>query len=212
MTTARRASDDRGMTLIELLVGMGVMVTFMAIFTTAVVSMFSSSNKIQALENGATQLNTAFDRLDRQVRYATVIDQPIGPSTSPSVAFRTVDGPTSTTCTQLEIRTDSSGTAQQLVERTWPLTVNGNGSSTPGDPSPWHQLAAGITLVDQNPPFTVPTTSSSDVKVQQLQVRLAAVGGGGRSRTSSFTDVTFSALNSSTPASGAPACVEPGES
>jgi hypothetical protein len=215
MAANRRVSGDEGTTLMELVVGMGVMLIFMTIFTSSVISMFSSTNKVQALEISSAQLATAFDRLDGQVRYATVIDAPIAPtSATPSVAFQT-DGPTATTCTQLRIQ--PVGTSVQLVERTWTVTVNSDGSSSASNLSSWSQLAVGITLFDQNgtavTPFAVSTPDGGTV--QQLHLRLIAIEGVGQSGTRSFSDITFSALNSAAASkaqSSTPACAQLGTS
>lgn len=198
----RLASDDEGTTLLELMVGMTVMSIFMAIFTSAVVSMFSSANKIEAVDNSSAQLATAFDRLDTQVRYAAVILQPVqlpdtvDPTTLDwSVAFLT-DGETSTTCTQLVIRKVTTNSLQQLAEHTWTVVVNSDGSSSASDN--WTQLAIGVTLLDQNgapvTPFLVSTPTGATA--QQLELRLVALDGAGQSQSKSFSQITFSALNS----------------
>lgn len=188
---------------------MGLMSIFMGIFTVAVVGMFSSSNKTQAVENSSAQLNTAFDRLDKQVRYATAIDQPVGPPKTNaywSVAFATTD-PTPTTspapasCTQLRVYTIGTVTQQRLVERTW--TVNPDGSVLTGSLSGWSQLAAGAAAGSGDQPFTtwpiVPADAGAPVQivagatVQQLWLSFIATDGTGQSSSKT----SFSALNSS---------------
>lgn len=219
MAARRRLGGDDGMTLMELMVGMGIMTIFMGIFTTAVVAMFSSTSKTQAVKNSSTALNTVFDRLDRQVRYASVIDQPIKTTINPttvewSVAFRT-DDPTSTTsatCNELKIRQVPGSTLEQLVERTWTRTTNTDGSTSASNVSAWGQLAGGITLTDQTGATVTPfalLTPTDGVAVQRLSLKLAAVDGNGNSKATSFSQITFSALNSTTSSTGT-ACAEPG--
>jgi prepilin-type N-terminal cleavage/methylation domain-containing protein len=208
---ARRSTGDDGMTMMELLVGMSIMSIFMAVSTSAIVGMFSSTGKIQTLQHSASQLNIAFNQLDKQVRYATVIYRPTGPATVPatsdwSVAFET-DNPSSTTCTQLKIRAVAAGSGQlQLVERTWNVTVNSDGSLTQTAISNWSQLAVGISLTDQNQasvtPFAVSTPTGGTV--QQLRLRLVDMDGTSQSLTKSFTEIGFSALNSATASSAYP--------
>lgn len=181
-----RADKDRGTSLMELVVGMSLMSIFMAIFTVAIVQMFSATNKIQAVENSSAQLNTAFDRLDKQVRYAAVIDQPINwTSVNPywSVAFQ--NGDPTTTCTQLRVD------ATTLKERTW--TVGTDGSST-SNLTGWSQLAYGVSNGASNQPFTLPTTGWATF--QQLHLRFIASDGTGNSTTTSVSETTFTALNS----------------
>ncbi len=208
---ARPAKGEEGMTMMELLVGMSVMAIFLAVSTSAIVGMFSSTSKIQTLQNTSSQLNLAFNQLDKQVRYASVIYLATGPTTTPAtpdwaVAFET-DNPSSTTCTQLKIRTVADGSGQlQLVERTWNVTVNSDGSLTQTAISNWSQLAVGISLTDQNQasvtPFAVSTPTGGNV--QQLRLRLVDVGGVNQSLTRSFTEISFSALNSTAASSAYP--------
>lgn len=193
---ARRPRGDDGMSLLELMIGMVVMSVLLVISSTAIVGMLSSTSKTQAVQISSTQLNTAFDRLDKQVRYASVIDQPV---TSPvwSVAFRTEATATSpVTCTQLQISPDGSN--YRLVERSWTVGVAADGSVSATNISDWNQLAAGITLTDQNNaaviPFALPSVAGTSV--QQLQLRLVAVNGASRSQARSTSEITFSALNS----------------
>jgi hypothetical protein len=211
MTSRRRVSGDEGTTLMELMVGMGVMSIAMAIFTTAIVSMFSSTSKTQAVVNSSAQLNTAFGRLDVQVRYASDIYQPTRPPTGQSTPYWSVifqtDDPTSTTCRQLTIRPIGSTTVLNLVENTWTIPVNSDGSLLPPGPVSQSQLAAGVALVDQNgtavTPFDVlevpPAQGASGITVQRLHLQLVAVDGANKSKTRSFSEIWFSALNSAMP-------------
>jgi type II secretory pathway pseudopilin PulG len=213
MTVRSRSAGDDGTTLMELMVGMTVMAIFMAIFTAAIVTMFSTTNKTQAVVNSGTQLNLAFERLDTQVRYATLIDQPTTVPTT-SVAFQT-DGPTSTTCTKLTISPVVPGVVlnggivvNNFVELTWTMNLAADGTL----PSPavgsgtQTMLATGMALVDQNgaavTPFavTTPTLAQPQQEVhQKLRLRLVAVDGNFKSLSKSFSEITFSALNSATP-------------
>jgi type II secretory pathway pseudopilin PulG len=212
MTTRRRPSGDDGTTLMELMVGMSVMAIFMAIFTAAIVNVFSTTNKTQAVVNSSTQLNLAFEQLDTQVRYASLID-PVAAAPW-SVAFQT-DGTASTTCRTLTISPTAPSDVRNnivlnnLVERTWTMNADADGLlSTPG-PVTQSVLANGVALVDQNgtavTPFTVSTPAvgtllqAQEQVHQQLDLRLVAVDGNGKSLTKSFSEITFTALNSATP-------------
>jgi hypothetical protein len=204
MASTRRVCGDDGTTLMELMVGMSVMTIFMAIFTGAVVTMFSSTNKTQALVNSSTQLNLAFEKLDLQVRYAVLIDQPIGPATSPSVTFQTDDDPKVTTCRRLTIRSIDATSVLNLVEHTWKVKINPDGSLAIGGTAFDTQLATGVVLTAKDGtaviPFAVSTPNSGlGTTMQQLRLRLVDLDGGGKSQTRSFTDTTFSARNSTAP-------------
>ena len=205
----------------ELVVGMSLMSIFMGLFTAAVVGMFSATSKMQAVVNSSTQLNTAFDRLDTQVRYASSIDQPVPPGTSPnpvsywSVTFFTAADPTTTsssgatpaTCTQI-----AAGTVNpinpipfQLAERSWTVNADGSALAATG----WSQLALGVTnvtpsvagTIDQ--PFSVQTTAGSGQ--QQLKLRFIDQDTTSKTLTTSVSEITFSALNSGAAATAAAA-------
>jgi len=195
--TIRDGGSDAGMTLMELMVAMGIMGIFMGIATTAMVNIYSSTSKIQAVAGTSGQLSTAFDRLDKQVRYATAIDQPVTPPTSDwSVAFQNATS-TGTSCTQLRVRTVPGAGEQQLVERSWTVTTNADGSLSATGISGWTQLADGVSLTDQNgavTPFAVSTPSGASL--QQLTLRLVALADNGSNKTRSASEVSFSALNS----------------
>ena len=212
---ARRPSGDEGMTLMELMIGMVIMSILMGICTSAIVSMFSSTGKTQTVANTSQQLDTAFDQLDKQVRYASSIDQPTGSvaNNNLSVAFQTVS-PTATVCTQLRIQVLTGTTQLQLVERTWPVVMNNTGAATAGTLSSWKQLANGVALTDQNgnpvTPFTVSTPAGASL--QQLRLRLVAVDGTNQVQSKSVTDTIFSALNSGPTGSGTPVCAQAGTS
>lgn len=195
----RRPTGDEGTSLMELMVGMVVMTILMTICTSAIVSMFAGTGKTQGVQNSSLQLNVAFNRLDSQVRYASAIDQPTGSLSTDtlSVTFLTAT-PASNRCTQLRIRTLAGTTQQQLVERTWTVTVNPDGTVATSAVSGWSQLAAGITAIDQSGASVVPFTVSTPANgtVQQLRLRLIALDSASQAQTKSSSEVVFSALNS----------------
>lgn len=198
-----RADRDRGTSLMELVVGMTIMSIFMAIVTVAVIQMFSAINTVQAVENSSTQLNTAFDRLDKQLRYATAIDQEVFVSGNWYVAFESV-GPTTplTTCTQLMIGTIGSSLQSQLSERTSTLVDSTGAVIATPTWTDWTPLAAGVSAASTDRPFTVPQPVVSS-QLQQLDLNLQATDGTGASARTSFSRFTFTALNSGAAASAA---------
>ncbi|HET6209323.1 MAG TPA: prepilin-type N-terminal cleavage/methylation domain-containing protein, partial [Jatrophihabitans sp.] len=109
-----RASRDAGFSLSETLVGMTIMTVFMAIFSSAMISMFTATNKTTTINDTATQLNVAFARLDKQVRYASAISTEGQSGGSWYVEFLTTNTG-SPFCSQLKL----DPTSQVLQERTW---------------------------------------------------------------------------------------------
>lgn len=202
-----RLQGDSGTTLMELIVGMALTMIFGGIFTTAIVSMTSTSNKAQALANTSSQLSSAYLRLDKTIRYASAISTP-GQST----------GAGSTGDWYVEIQTTNTGTAQcsqfrveqtaqQLQVRTWtPVNSVATGLTS------WLPLASYITnggasSTSPNVPFSFPTALAS-VNFQQLQINLTSISGNPVSSSSS--SITFPAINSSTSATNSTVCQEAG--
>ena len=195
--TDRRPADDAGVTTIELIVGMLVMVVFMTIFTGAVVSMATSINKVEAVTTSSQQTNTAFLKLDRLIRYSSAITtMGTGASGDWYVEIDTIDNDAAIeTCTQLRVDIAT----KQLQKRTWTAT----GATTYTSLSSWVQLASSITngavaqgSADQ--PFTTPPAlAAAATSFQRLTITLVAGTAGASSPTTTRSNMTFTALNSS---------------
>lgn len=208
MTTAGRrwaGSDDRGTSLIELVVGMSLMVIFMAIFTSSVVMMNRSVTKTESVNRSSLQLTQAYLTLDRSVRYAAAISPP-GRTVAGGwyVELRTTNTGVEN-CTQLRVNT----ALKRLERRTWRV---GPSSSVVGLTT-WTQLADGITNGGVAPGTTQPfqlLPQSSTVAYQQLLIRLVAAAGSGTTATSSESTIEFTAVNSIVPPPAAAICAEAG--
>jgi Tfp pilus assembly protein FimT len=188
----RLRREDDGTTLAEMVVGMAIMAIFMGMFTGAMLLMSSTVNKVEAVTTSSGQLNNAFLRLDRSVRYATAISQPTrsGASNDWNVEFSATNGTTKTTCTQLRIH------AKQLQQRTWALAADG---TTYSNLSAWVPLASNITngnvaVGAPNPPFAL-VQSAAGTNYQRLTITLVASSGTSTPGTSN-SSVTFTAVNS----------------
>lgn len=184
-----RSDQEAGFSLMETLVGMTIMTIFMAIFSSAVISMFNATNKTTAINDTSSQLNIAFARLDKQVRYASAISTEGQSGGSWFVEFLTTNTGTSV-CSQLKL----DPTTQILQERTW--TVPATGTATA---SGWAQLADHVSNGGQaansaDRPFQYIAPHSA-TKFQQLTVRLFSTEASNATTTQSLTSVTFTALN-----------------
>ena len=181
--------DDRGITLIELVVAMSIMGFFTAIVATALAQMYSTANRAEATQALQSRLNIVFERLDAEIRYASAISKP-GPGSDGAdryVEYLNVNGSTQL-CTALRLRGDT------LSRRTW---TSGN-TPTGG----WSTLAGGVTGTE---PFSV--TSTGGVRQQlklSLTVTFAASGPAAGSHAAVFL---FSALNSDATATSSNATV-----
>jgi hypothetical protein len=202
----RSSTDERGTSLAELVVGMGVMVVFMTIFTGAVVSLARTTTKVEAVSTSAASVSNAFLALDKRVRYAeaiTTIGRATGGSGDWYVELDSVNNDTAKeTCTQLRVDIAKS----QLQQRTWTAVDATHYSDLSADwtlPSSTGTVlasnisngAAAAGTADQ--PFTTPavlTTASSSF--QRLGVTLVAGTSGPSSTSTTRSTVAFTALNS----------------
>nr|BFE84819.1 hypothetical protein GCM10020093_074200 [Planobispora longispora] len=73
---ALRATGDAGVSLIEILVTMGILGVLMAIFTTGIVQVYRAVGSTESLATAQEQTHVAFQRLDKEVRYASWIGEP----------------------------------------------------------------------------------------------------------------------------------------
>jgi prepilin-type N-terminal cleavage/methylation domain-containing protein len=171
----REGSEDAGFTLVETMVTMAVMTIVMSIFTTSMVQMYSTANNVEAKSITQTQVSTAMQRLDRQIRYAKGISQPYTIGGIVYVDMLAVQQ-TKRQCIQLRV------TNGVLSQRTWTYLEN------PLDLSGWTPVASGLTSAA---PFGyLPPTDA--LGYQQLTVALA----GGTGSGADANTVTFTALNS----------------
>lgn len=194
--------NDAGTSIAELLVGMLIMVIFMAIFTGAIAAMGSTINKVEAITTSTQQTNTAFLKLDTLVRYAGAITT-AGQGTSGDwyVELDSAANDTSTeTCTQLRVDIAS----QELQQRTWLPT--GTTTYQAGSLTGWTALANNITNGTASPgsadqPFTVPAAlTTAATTFQRLTVTVVAASAGA-SVAPSRSSMTFTSLNSAASAS-----------
>jgi type II secretory pathway pseudopilin PulG len=190
-TNRRRATGDAGITMVDVVVSMTIMSIFLAMFTGGVLQMFRTANRSEAASFTQSQINIAFLRLDREIRYAAGLSTPgyVGPDAY--VEYLTTNTGTPV-CTELRLH----GTTRQLQRRTWT-----QGSLAP---TAWIPLASDVRSAQ---PFTL-TAADATFNFQRLELKLFADSGGGSTATSKQTDVTFTALNTSLTTSSATVCTE----
>jgi hypothetical protein len=176
--------DDRGVTLAEMAVTTGIMAAVMAIFTTGVIQLFQAGNKNELVSLTTAQLNTAFLRLDRELRYAAGFATPRTVGSDAYVEYVNTGTITGTPeCAQLKL----DAATNTLRRQVWP---NQKGVKPTGK---WAVLANNVNVAKSG--FTL----SDPAKVttfQQLTVSLVVVTNPGRGQTEALTTLTFTALNS----------------
>ena len=161
---ARLRGDD-GVTLVEMVVGMAIMMIFLGIFTVAMVGMSKSESKARSVSDTASQVNVAFLWLDRNVRYASGLTAP-GTSSGDFYVELSNTGSGKQVCTQVRLHVAN----QQLQQRSW--TVSGSSYT---NLSSWLPIASNI--VNTTNPFSVAATVTGSEVHQQLGISLTSTGG-----------------------------------
>jgi prepilin-type N-terminal cleavage/methylation domain-containing protein len=190
---AERCADESGFTMIEIVVVMTIMSIVLVIFTSGITQAYSAENRVDAASNTEQQLVTAFQRLDREVRYAAGISGQGTVSGDPYVEFLSTNTGSSI-CTELRVHVAT----KQLQQRTW---VQG---TTPLVPGSWTQLASGVTSASS---FTFVAANNS-FNFQRLTISLTATTGGNATAFTRQTHITFTALNTSLATSSSTTCTE----
>ncbi|GAA0707906.1 hypothetical protein Drose_30730 [Dactylosporangium roseum] len=188
------ADDDRGVTLAEMAVTTGILSAVMAIFTTGVVQLFRAGNNNQMVALTQAELNTAFLRLDRELRYAAGIG-PVHPTGGGGGSVEYVNTETATgvpECAQLHL--DAAGGT--LRRQVWPQGTKPQHR--------WTVLASEVDVAKSS--FTLPPLTEN-TGFQRLRIKLV-VTTPGLGRTVATTDITFTALNSTRGTDPATVCPE----
>jgi Prokaryotic N-terminal methylation motif len=184
LAVARR---DDGITLIELVVGMGVMAIFMGLFTAAIVGLNGIAGHVESVASASGNVNAAFIRLDRMVRYASSISTPTATVNSAGnyyAEFQTTNTG-SPVCTQLQLNT----TKRQLLLRTWTVTAGGQYANL----SPKFSVIANE-VAPSGVPFRL--NAYGTVAQEQLTISLTSAVGSGSKATTAAQLMTFTAVNS----------------
>jgi prepilin-type N-terminal cleavage/methylation domain-containing protein len=185
----RRATGDRGYSLIELMVSMGILSILMVVVLGSILSIYSAVNQTEGISFARDQIGNTFRKLDKEVRYASWVSAPGQVGNRWYLEFATPNG-----CRQLKL---AGGV---LTMATWTL---------PGSPGPETTIATDITLVTGVLPYAVYTPGSMPYATQSdgtsgvgasfspehTQVRLqfnATIG-----KVTSPVDIVFTAANTS---------------
>jgi len=178
----RIARDDSGFTMLEVVVTMVIMAIVMIIFSTGISQVFGVQSKVDAASNSQSQLNIAFEKLDKQIRYASGISTPGLIGSDPVVEYLTSFTGTDV-CTELRLHNG------QLQQRTWTHST----AATPPTPSPTVKAPLASSLSGTTP-FVV-TAASATFNFQRLEIKLTNTSLTGNKAVTRQSDITFTALN-----------------
>jgi type II secretory pathway component PulJ len=180
----RIRADERGVTLAEMAVTTGILSMVMAIFTTGVVQLFRAGDKNERIAQTQAQLNNAFLRLDRELRYSAGFGPVHTDGTNTFVEYVNTGTASGTPeCAQLELY----AATKTLRRQVWPQ------QSGQKPQNKWAVLASEITIAKSSFTLAIPTENTA---FQRLHVVLVVAGNPGNGQTEATTDLTFTALNS----------------
>jgi prepilin-type N-terminal cleavage/methylation domain-containing protein len=174
-----RLGDDRGVTLVEVLVSMSIMSIVGAMVTVGLVQIHRLTSRSEARSTAQSQVRLAMLRLDKEVRYAAAISQE-GVVGNDQYAEFLVANATSAQCVQLRV---SGG---QLQRRTW------THQASPVRPTAWTPIASDVTSPR---PFRF-IAPDGDVEYQRLEISLTSAVDAAVPNPAKGTKITFTALNS----------------
>lgn len=201
---ARRRRDDRaddsGLTLVELIVSMGIFTVLLSMFMAGVVIMTRDTTRAVGVSNAGDSTRKVFQRLDKEIRYASSINRP-GVGATPGTYYveyiqTAVDAGLKPKCTQWRY----TASTHKLEVRTWRVT--------PAVATAWHLEATNVRndlAVASSLPFQFSPADSISLR-QQLRVYLT-VGSG--TKPGAELDSVFVARNSSASSPSNPDAVAP---
>lgn len=209
MTPVR--GDDRGTTLMELLISMVIMTIFLGLFAAGVLGMSAAARRQSASITAQQQTREAFLQLDKQIRYAEAITTPSTVAGNQWIEWQVPDPtiPIATSASQSRcFQWKASATSGTLMYRSWIVPTTG----TVSVPS-WRTVASGLVITNQPvfttsdaglaaAPFSVPAGSSTSYGRLGIAVTANGTATAGRSASSAV----FTALNS--PATATVTCTE----
>ncbi len=195
-TSATKQGGDKGMSLLELIVAMGIFSIVLVVFMSAVATMAKTTVKSQATSDSADQLRNVFLRMDKEVRYASDINTPGTANGAVYMEYWVPEnaGTGASMCVQWRyvLATDI------LQRRTWTY-------GAPGTVTGWMTLATDLRnnmSLPAEQPFVVHRAGAIGSKVylhQRLDVYLSAgLGADTSDSRGSELDSSFVAQNSST--------------
>jgi prepilin-type N-terminal cleavage/methylation domain-containing protein len=195
-----RENRDAGFSMMEIVVTMTIMAIVLVIFTAGITQAFSAEDRVSAVTTSESQLTIAFQRLDKEIRYASGISTPalIGNDQYVEILSSFTGTPT---CTEFRIHAATG----QLQQRSWTQGMS------PLLPGAWIQLASGVTSTFPLTPATTAFTVSqadSTFNFQRLEVKLTVLSGSNSTATSKQSDVSFTALDTSLITSSGTTCTE----
>ncbi|GID31007.1 type II secretion system protein [Paractinoplanes brasiliensis] len=186
--TGARKTDDRGVSLIELVVGMGIMSVVLVIALGGLVEVYRNVNRVDSVSVARDQLTNSFRRLDKELRYASWVSVPGQVGAAWYLEYATTGG-----CRQLVLKDGVLTTASW----TPPATTPGARTTIATDLAPTGNTPPFTVYLPNSTPYASASPGVSGVgrkyQLAHSQVRLRFTGHVGV--TSLPLDVLFTAQN-----------------
>jgi prepilin-type N-terminal cleavage/methylation domain-containing protein len=192
-----RRRDDRGMTLIEMMISTLIFTIILSIVSTVIISMLKQEQKETGQTNNLDASRKVIQTLDHTARYASAVTTPVqGSDGNYYVEWQTGNTGQQQSCTQWRY-VPSTGALQSRGWYASPYISPITGPAT----TSWVTEAKGISQIGSTPVFSLTTASSivpqaganADTK-QQLSVYFNATSG--TPSSTSASQVTLTAINS----------------
>jgi prepilin-type N-terminal cleavage/methylation domain-containing protein len=191
--TARR--DDAGFSLMEVMVGAGIMSVVMAVATGGFLSMYQTTDKAESGALAQTQLSAAFGKLDHEVRYAYRVNDAYTSDGDFGISYVIPDSNNKMLCVQLTLPAEGGTLLRTQWVRSpeagqgYELTTNGVATNLISG-----RTAQDDTSVKLNPFLRKSSDAESNFDRLQLTVD-STVGLGNDKGSVRNYDLTFTALN-----------------
>lgn len=187
----RRPADDRGTTLVELLVAMTILATFFAVFSTVAGRLFDSSKDQQSRSLNLDNNRNIVELLDRQVRYASAINEPVDTATGQYVLWLGTSPDLVPTCYEWQV------TAGLMQYRSWVVPA----AAAVAVPTAWKTVGNGVVPAGSDEFFSItpsadPTDAAQGASQNRQQLRVVFSTSHGTPAVGTDTRVAFTALNS----------------
>ena len=160
-----RSADDRGHTLVELLVAMTIFGSVIAITMGAVIVLVGLSREVTTRADAQSEVRLGLADISKQMRSGNVL---FSPKDEPGSCLPAPDGSDRGSC--MRIYTQTNGTPRCVQWQVLEGTPAGGGRSvlrtrswSPGAPAgvtAWRTVARGLTLDLTNPPFELQGAST----------------------------------------------------
>jgi type II secretory pathway pseudopilin PulG len=180
-----RDRDDAGLTLIDVVVAMTLMSVVLVVVTTGIVDMYRTANHAETAADTQARILAAFNRLDRQVRYAERVMVDNSDPTYYLAEFAMKDTANVRQCVQLRLPRNTGGA---LTTRQWPAASSATPTGTATT------IAADV-VRPTGAPFTLTSAGTANSNFDRLTVKVSVqTGTGSRAQVRDF-DLQFTALN-----------------